>query len=120
MGLVALTAACGNDKSPEGVAAATTTSSGAAPPSAKATTTVVVKGFAFDPKVATVKAGQTVTWTNEDSSDHAIHDKANAFVGEHFGPGAGRTTYSHSYNTRGEFEYYCDIHNSMTGLIVVT
>ena len=42
-----------------------------AAPSAS-TTAVTIKGFSFDPKAATVTVGETITWTNEDGTDHNV------------------------------------------------
>jgi len=33
---------------------------------------VSIQGFAFNPATLTIKAGTTVTWTNEDSAPHTI------------------------------------------------
>jgi plastocyanin len=87
---------------------------------AVSTDAVTVKDFAFGPRSISVKAGTTVTWTNQDGFDHSIVDKTSAAEGPHFGPIAGKTTYSRSYDAAGEFPYYCGIHNSMTGTVIVT
>ena len=50
--------------------------------------TIAMKDFKFDPKNATVKVGQTVTWTNEDSAPHnAVDEKGGAFKSELFNKG---------------------------------
>ncbi|HVE95109.1 MAG TPA: plastocyanin/azurin family copper-binding protein [Acidimicrobiales bacterium] len=131
LGIVALSAACGGDDGPSadqaGGAAKTTDASadknGSGMPAptgggdAKATSSINVKDFQFDPKVATVKAGEPVTWTNVDNFDHSVFDTGGAFKGENFGKDK---TFSHTYDKPGTYPYFCGVHNSMTGTINVT
>lgn len=121
--IAAVSAACGGDDggSSEGADSAAKTTAPDAKPAAggeaKETSSITVKGFQFDPKTASVKAGEPVTWTNKDSSDHSIFDKDGAFKGENFGLDK---TSAHTYDKPGTYPYFCGIHNSMTGTINVT
>ena len=79
----------------------------------ESTTTNVVSldGFAFSPSTLTISVGQTVTWTL--NASHTV-------VSDDFTPVAGSlSTYSHQFDTAGEFGYKCGIHSSMTGTIIV-
>jgi plastocyanin len=78
---------------------------------------VTVRGFAFSPATLTVPAGTTVEWTNRDGFDHSIVDRADRFRGRPF---RGDTTFAHKYEKPGKYPYFCGIHNSMTGTVVVT
>jgi plastocyanin len=78
---------------------------------------VTVQGFAFSPDALTVTAGTSVSWTNRDGFDHSIVDRGGAFRGQPFGTGA---TFTYKYEKPGTYQYFCGIHNSMTGTVVVT
>lgn len=122
-GALVLGGACGGGDEPKPAAAASTTTEAVVNPPAPVvdTTDVTVKGFRFDPQVARVKAGSVVTWTNEDpSDDHAIQDDAAGLKGPDFGPNADKKTYARTYETPGTYPYFCKIHNSMSGTIIVT
>jgi nitrite reductase (NO-forming) len=73
-----------------------------------------------------IKAGNTVTWTNNDNNLHTVTpgtpNTANA--GEAFDSGLTALimpskTYSHKFTNAGEFSYFCRVHPSMVGKIVV-
>ena len=85
---------------------------GAAPAAAGAS--VAIRNFAFDPADLTVKVGDTVTFTNDDSVAHTVtfesFDSGNVDAGG---------TYSHKFDTAGKFPYHCSIHPQMTGTITV-
>ena len=78
---------------------------------------MTIKGFAFDPKAATVKVGETVTWTNEDGTDHTVTSSDGSFASEDLGQGA---TFSQTFNTAGTFDYICGIHPAMKATVIVT
>jgi plastocyanin len=78
---------------------------------------VAVQQFQFKPETVTVAAGTTVTWTNQDGFDHSVVDRQETFRGDPFGSGE---TFTHTYDDPGTYEYFCGIHNSMTGTVVVT
>jgi len=110
IGLVSLwLAACGGSQ------AATQPASqpGTAPSEAQ----VTIQGFAFDPVELTVTVGTTVTWTNEDSAPHTITSDDGQWDSGSFSQGG---TYSRVFDQAGSFGYYCAIHTSMKGTIVVT
>lgn len=76
---------------------------------------VSIKNRSFSPAVATIKSGTTVIWTNDDSVNHTV-DGGTAFKSTVLQPG---DTFSYTFNGAGTFTYFCDIHPSMKGKIVV-
>ena len=75
-----------------------------------------IKNFAFTPMTLTVRAGTTVTWTNQDSSTHTVTAVAGGFDSGNLTTG---TTFTHMFPTAGTFAYRCNIHQYMTGTVVV-
>ncbi|AKJ15038.1 amidase [Streptomyces incarnatus] len=81
--------------------------------------TVAIKNFAFSPATLRVKAGTTVTWTNQDTDAHTVTST---------GPGgplhspalATHGTYTHTFTKPGSYAYVCTIHPFMTGTVEVT
>lgn len=85
-----------------------------APPAADGT--IVIKDFKYAPVTATVKVGETVTVTNEDSAVHTLTvpdgiDSGNLAKGKSF---------TFTPKVAGELDYLCDIHQYMKGTIVVS
>lgn len=81
--------------------------------------TLEIKDFAFQPKNITVQKGTKVTWTNRDEVQHDITPvtaKAGAPRSELL---AQSETYSHTFNTAGEFSYICSPHPHMKGKVIV-
>jgi plastocyanin len=120
----ALLGACGGNDAKSSTASDKTTvtsaDAGGTDTGATATDKVTVKDFAFGPKSVSVKAGGTITWTNEDSFDHAIQIDSLKLSGPKFGPQTMPTSYSHQFDTPGTYPYICGVHNSMTGTVIVT
>jgi amicyanin len=81
------------------------------------TNSVTIRGFAFNPATLTVKVGTTVTWTNEDAAPHTV----TSVTGSELGSSTLSTgqSYSHTFSTAGDFDYYCTIHPSMKAKIIV-
>ena len=78
--------------------------------------TVAIKDFAFIPKDLTVTKGSAVTWNNTQGVNHQIAIKDGAKANP-IGQG-GQTTLA--FPKAGKFDYFCNIHNSMTGTVTVT
>ena len=77
---------------------------------------VVLKGFAFDPASVTIKVGASVTWTNQDSTNHTVTADKGEFNSSQLANGA---TFSFKFDKAGTYAYHCSIHPSMTGTVVV-
>src|SRR5271157_3309775 len=70
---------------------------------------VDIKGFAFNPTEITVKRGQTVRWTNDDSVPHSV--KFDSFQSPTLSNG---DSYEHTFTEApGEYNYSCAIHPYM-------
>lgn len=83
----------------------------------KDTPIIEIKDFSFNPSELSIKVGESIIWTNLDSAPHTITSisgdeiKSNSLnKGE---------TYLHEFNQAGTFEYYCSLHPSMKGKIIV-
>ena len=112
-------AGCGSSKSTKASGSTTTAAQGAATTVAASPGAVTIKGFAFNPTPVTVKVGQKVTWTNQDAFAHTASSTSGPvkFDSGHIKSGA---TYSVTFTKPGRYQYICNIHNYMNGVIVVT
>jgi plastocyanin len=85
---------------------------------------VGMRNIQFDPSDVTIKAGETVTWTNEEGVPHDV-DKTSG-PGPQFssGPEGGMMegdTFAQSFDQPGTYEYVCRVHApGMAGTIEVT
>jgi plastocyanin len=79
-------------------------------------TDVTIADFAFDPGDLTVSAGDTVTWTNDDGTEHTVTSDDDAFDS---GDISGGDTFEQTFDEAGEFAYHCSIHSQMSGTITV-
>ena len=78
---------------------------------------IQMQNIAFDPKDVTVKVGQKVTWTNDDSVDHNVTSKSGETIkSDNFGKGG---TFSFTPTKAGKISYVCTIHPGMTGTLTV-
>ena len=114
--------ACGGDSDNKSTPVPVATSPAGTPKSTSAATapaaegaSVVMKNFAFDPKTVTLKVGQTVTWTNQDSATHTVEGDG----GIHSDDLSKGKSYSKTFDSEGTFNYVCSIHPSMKGQVIV-
>ncbi len=77
---------------------------------------VAITGFAFRPAEITVRAGQPVTWTNEDPAEHTVTEHDNGFTSKTLRPG-GR--FRIVFDRPGTYRYFCALHPEMKGTVVV-
>jgi plastocyanin len=78
---------------------------------------VKISGFAFSPSQLTIGKGQTVVWTNYDSTAHTISFDSSAVPSsDTINKGE---TYAYSFTETGTYSYHCSIHPSMKGEIIV-
>ncbi|HZL40799.1 MAG TPA: cupredoxin family copper-binding protein [Pseudolabrys sp.] len=87
-----------------------------ASPVRAATVEAKIGNFTFNPQQITVKAGDTVVWTNGDDIPHTVTSKTGLFKSK-----ALDTTdkFSFTFATPGSYAYFCSLHPHMTGTIVV-
>ncbi len=83
---------------------------------AAASNTINIVNFTFTPGTLTVKAGTTVTWTNNDTTTHRPISDTGVFDSGDLAPGG---TFSFTFNNTGTFPYHCSIHPYMTGKVIV-
>jgi plastocyanin len=88
-------------------------SAGAGPQTAAA---VQIDNFHYTPPTLVVAPGTTVTWKNDDDSPHSVREKDGKFKSAALDTD---DTFSQTFATPGEYEYFCSIHPYMTGKIVV-
>jgi plastocyanin len=114
---VAAVAGCGSSNSSSTSTAAATTSTSAAA-SGGGAVAIKMQNIAFDPKDVSVKVGQKVTWTNDDSVDHNVTANSGAdFKSKDFGNGG---TFSFTPTKAGTIKYVCTLHPGMTATLTVT
>jgi plastocyanin len=77
---------------------------------------VAMRNIKFVPPTITVKLGQTVRWTNDDSVAHTVASSKLRLASEAI-RGGGRFTYRP--RKRGRFPYFCTIHAGQTGVLIV-
>jgi plastocyanin len=87
-----------------------------AAPAAAEDTAVKIDNFTFAPQRVTVKAGTTITWTNNDDIPHALASPTKAFRSKALDTD---DKFSFTFTTAGVYEYFCSLHPHMTGTIVV-
>jgi plastocyanin len=63
-----------------------------------------------------VKAGTTITWTNQDDIPHTVVSDAKAFKS---GVLDTDDSFSFKFDTAGDYVYFCSVHPKMTGHIKV-
>ena len=106
LAVILVTAGCSSASSPAS-SAATSGGSGNA---------VSIAGFNFQPATITIKAGTTVTWTNNDNATHTVTADDGSFGSAKLGSGA---TFSQTFATAGTFTYHCSIHSAMKATVIV-
>ena len=118
---------CGGGSSSSTTAGGGTTVGGASGSTTGATTVstqasgaggaqVTIQNFAFAPASVTIKVGETVTWTNQDSPNHTVVADNGEFASGSLATGA---TFSFTFSKAGTYPYHCSIHPSMKGTVVV-
>ena len=107
-------------------AAPSTAASAAAPSAARSAAAsapaaggaaVTIKDFAFNPQTIQAKVGDTITWTNNDSTAHTVTLDDKSVDSGSVAPSA---TFSHAFTQAGTFTYHCEIHKQMTATITVS
>jgi plastocyanin len=87
-----------------------------------ATESVSVQASSFSPSTVSIRPGGTVTWTNAGPVQHTITPtnggQAGAWPSKTL-PAQQGATFTHTFTTAGTFNYFCTIHNGMTGTIRV-
>jgi len=83
-----------------------------------ATNEILIKGFAFSFDTIEIKAGEEVTWVNEDGAPHTVTSDSGSELNS--GSMSKGVSYSHVFNTPGTYAYHCGFHPAMKAKVVVT
>ena len=83
-------------------------------PAVAAGRSVAIKDASFSPATITIRAGDTITWTNR-STDIPHNVIFSTFGSDYMNPG---DRYGHTFKTPGTFRYACTLH-SFYGKVVV-
>ncbi|MDQ2684375.1 MAG: plastocyanin/azurin family copper-binding protein, partial [Thermoproteota archaeon] len=85
---------------------------------------------AYSPNPVEVAVGQTVVWTNDDNVFHTVtsgtvgaDDAGQQFDSGLTGPTALTSqgkTFEHTFDTAGEFPYFCTLHPNMVGTVIAS
>ncbi|MGY4309902.1 plastocyanin [Bradyrhizobium sp. USDA 4369] len=87
----------------------------AATPLRAETIKVTIDNFTFTPAEVTVKAGDTVTWTNHDDIPHTV-----VSAGKYRSKTLDTDdSFSFTFAASGDYKYFCSLHPHMTGLVKV-
>jgi plastocyanin len=110
-----IAAGCGgsSNNNPSG-SAATTTTAGA---TSSGSTAATIQNFAFHPATTNAKAGQKVTWSNNDSTTHTVTADNGSFDSGNLSPGK---SFSFTFAKSGTMKYHCSIHSFMHGTVSVS
>lgn len=87
------------------------------PSALAATKTVDITQAGFTPRNITIEFGDTVTWTNKDTSNHQVLADRGAFPTSPVL--AANQTYSHTFTKSGNFDYRDALNTSRRGSITV-
>jgi plastocyanin len=88
----------------------------AAAPTDGKTVEVAIGNFTFTPNELTIAPGTTVKWVNHDDIPHLVGEKALAFKSKALDTD---DSFTFTFTTPGEVEYFCLLHPHMTGKIIV-
>jgi plastocyanin len=94
-----------------------------APPAAGGNKVDMNDNLKFVPASLSVKVGTEVTWVNVGSEPHTVSSTSDTPIEKTVESGNidGDGTFKYTFNTTGEFKYFCKIHGSgMSGTVTVT
>jgi Icc protein len=77
---------------------------------------VTIDNFSFTPRSLTVPVGATVTWINHDDVPHTVVSTKKRFASPALDTDA---RFSYRFTAAGTYSYYCSVHPTMTGTVVV-
>ena len=100
-----------------GGSGSTSTPAAPAPAAKGGSGDVTMKDIKFNPSKVTIKKGQTVVWTNEDSVGHDV--TSDTFKSGSPGGIENGQTFQHKFPKKGTFKYQCSVHPGMTAEVVV-
>jgi amicyanin len=75
-----------------------------------------MQNFTYQPANMQVRAGTTVTWTNQDNVPHSVTFKNGMKDSGLLSQGQ---SFSYTFNTPGTYQYYCTVHPYMVATVTV-
>ena len=75
---------------------------------------VSISGLQYEPPIAFIKAGDTVTWTNDHTSPHTVTATDSSFDSGFMAPG---DAFSHTFYVPGPLSYVCSFHPGMQATV---
>ena len=88
----------------------------ALPSSLAATVGISITSTGFHPSAVTVPAGDTLTWTNNDTARHQVVANDGSFSSPVL---ASKQSYLHAFKTGGSFAYHDGLHPALRGSVTV-
>ena len=76
----------------------------------------MIEGMVFRPDVITVASGDTIVWVNKDIVPHSATSAAAGFDSKVI---SANTSWRHSVEQTGDFDYVCSFHPTMTAKLQV-
>jgi plastocyanin len=80
------------------------------------TAQISIINLSFQPATITIRAGDSVTWTNNDSTTHTSASDSGVWDSGFLNPGQ---SFTRQFTTAGTFPFHCNIHTFMHGTIIV-
>ncbi|EKD66515.1 MAG: hypothetical protein ACD_49C00038G0049 [uncultured bacterium (gcode 4)] len=77
---------------------------------------IIIQIFAFSPETLNIKVGTKVIWKQNDQMPHTIVSNEGLFTSDNLKLG---DEFSFVFTKAWEYNYYCSIHPSMKGKIIV-
>jgi len=78
---------------------------------------VSIQGMRFGSGTITIRAGESVTWTNSDRMPHTVTANDGSFSSKALNPG---DTFTQKFDKPGKYTYYCQYHPMMKAEVIVT
>jgi YVTN family beta-propeller protein len=88
----------------------------ASAPAAEVGAKVSIADFSFKANPITIKAGDSVTWNNDDGATHTVTFRDGSPGAKSLKPGA---SFTRTFAKPGAYDYYCSFHPYMTGRVIV-
>jgi plastocyanin len=84
----------------------------------KTGTTITIQNFAFNPAALAVHPGQQIVVANKDGVTHTLTSDSGAFNTGNIA--SGQTVHFQAPAKAGTYHYRCNIHQFMTGTLIVS
>jgi plastocyanin len=78
---------------------------------------VTIRDYVYAPDPVRVRAGSSVTWTNNDAAPHTASADDGGWDSGSLTEGKSGTV---RFDTPGTYSYHCALHPTMKGKVVVT